>query len=199
MNQNLSKLYAELDALYQGIGSVCQNCQYHICEGYVWLLENEVDLLLNIDVPIVEINDTSFFIHSFKEENGVMKIEEPKPPCRLRKNGFCSIYNNRPFSCRLYPVNLMIDNDDLVIVLHEDCAYSRTLKGECRRQFFDDILKIFSKIPISLLNEIVESYQRVDNLSVFPEGSNTFEVITSLKVILEERGCSDYVEMQSST
>lgn len=187
MNPDLLKLYSGLDSLYRDIGRVCQNCQDHDCEGYVWLLKDEAKMLLNIDVPIVEINESVFFIHSFEEEDGTIKVEKPRPPCRLRKSGYCSIYKNRPLVCRMYPVGLVTNKDEIVVVLHRDCEYSRRLDTQGKKQFFDRILKTLRQVPMDLLNELLYSYQKIDLLSVFPEGPNTFEAIMPLRVILNER------------
>ncbi len=187
MNPNLLKLYSGLDNLYQNIEQVCQNCQDYDCEGYIWLLEDEVKTLLNINVPIVEINESVFFIHSFEEENGIIKVEKHRPPCRLRKSGHCSIYENRPLVCRMYPVGLVTNKDDVVIALHRDCEYSRRLNTQSKKQFFDHFLKILKQMPAHLLNELLNSYRQVDYLSAFPEGPNTFETIVALKTILNER------------
>jgi Fe-S-cluster containining protein len=180
-------MYSELDYLYQDIKPVCQNCQDHDCEGYVWLLRGEVDSLLGINIPIIEINDSAFFIHSFEEEDGTIKVEKPRPPCHLRRSKSCSIYNNRPLVCRMYPVGLVTDKEDVVIALHKDCEYSRRFKTQDKKQFFDHFVKILRQTPKSLLNEILDNYRQVDVLSAFPEGTNTFEVIVSSRVILNER------------
>ena len=187
MNSNILKLYAEFDALSMDIRLMCQKCSFPCCVGYIWLLADEVESLLNIDVPIVEINDSTAFIHSFEEEDGVIRIDKPKPPCRWRESSFCSIYTNRPLVCRMYPVGFVTDNEEVVVVLHRDCEYSQKLDGKNKKQFFDHIIKILRQTRIGLLNKIFDCYLQVDRLSVFPEGLNTFEVIAPLKVILNER------------
>lgn len=187
MHPNLLKLYLEFDSLYRDIKLVCKNCHDHDCEGYVWLLANEVESLLNIDVSIVEINDSTAFIHSFEEEGGVIRVDKPKPPCQWRDSGLCSIYENRPLVCRMYPVGFVTDNNEVVVALHRDCEYSRRLEGESKKQFFNCIIKILRQTSVDLLNEIFDCYLRVDHLSAFPEGLNTFEAIVPLKVILNER------------
>jgi len=187
MNPDLLKLYSEFDILSQDIGIICQNCSFPCCMGYVWLLEEEAKSLLDIDVQIVEINDSTSFIHSFEEEGGVVRVDKLKPPCRLRKTGLCTIYKNRPLVCRMYPVGIVTDKDDVAIALHQDCEYSRRLNKSGKQLFFQRVKDIFRCAPDCLLHELLESYLRVDRLSAFPEGLNTFEVILSLKAILDER------------
>ncbi|MBD3225444.1 MAG: hypothetical protein GF313_11975 [Caldithrix sp.] len=187
MNPDLLKLYSEFDYLYRDIGLICRDCRDHDCEGYVWLLKDETESLLDIDVQIVEINDNTSFIHSFEEEGDVVRVDKLKPPCRLREAGLCTIYKNRPLVCRMYPVGLVTDKDDVVVALHQDCGYARRLNKSDKQLFFQRVLGILRRTPKALLREWLESYLLVDRLSAFPEGLNTFEVISSLKVILNER------------
>lgn len=187
MNSHLCKLYLELNFLYRDIRSVCVNCQDHDCEGYVWLLQEEASSLYDLNVPIVEINDSTFFIHSFEEINGVISIEKPKPPCRLRQNGLCSIYNSRPLVCRIYPISLSIADDEVLIVLHKDCKFSRDIKGETKTVFIAQAIKILKQLPDNLLNEIMDTFRKVNAISAFPDGPNTFEVIAPLRSLTNER------------
>lgn len=187
MNSNILKLYTVLDDLNRDIGSVCKKCNFPCCVGYAWLLADEVESLLDIDVPIVEINDSTAFIHSFEEENGEIMVDRPKPPCRWRGSSACSIYESRPLVCRMYPVGLATHNNEVVVVLHQDCEYSRGLDEQSKEQFFDRIVKILRQIPVGLLNEFFNCYLQVDRLSVYPEGPNAFEVIISLEEIINTR------------
>ena len=187
MKSHLRKLYLELDFLYRDIRSVCAICQDHDCEGYVWLLKEEASALYDLDIPIVEINESTFFIHSFEEINGSISIEKPKPPCRLRQDGLCLIYDSRPLVCRLYPVGLVTVNKEVMLVLHKDCKFSRDIKDEAKTVFIAQIIEILEQTPSDLLDEIMDTYRKVDAISAFPEGPNTFEVITPLRSLIKER------------
>lgn len=187
MNSHLHKLYLELNFLYRDIRSVCVACQDHDCEGYVWLLKEEASALYDLNIPIVEINESTFFIHSFEEVDGVISIEKPKPPCRLRQNGLCSIYDSRPLVCRIYPVGLVTVSDEIMLVLHKDCKFSRDIKDEAKTVFIAQAIEILKKTPNDLLDEIMDTYRKVDAISAFPEGPNTFEVITPLRSLKNER------------
>lgn len=187
MNSHMRKLYSGLDFLYRNIKSICAECQDHDCEGYVWLLKEEASALYDLNVPIVEINESTFFIHSFEEVDGVISIEKPKPPCQLRQIGLCSIHNSRPLVCRMYPVGLVTVDDEVLIVLHKDCKFSRDIKGEAKTAFIAQAIKILKQTPDDLLNEIMDTYKKVDAISTFPEGPNTFEVIMPLRSLTNER------------
>lgn len=187
MSSHLHKLYAELDFLYKDIGSVCAQCKDHDCEGYVWLLKEEATSLYDLGISIVEINDSTFFIHSFEEVDGSLSINKPKPPCKLRRNGICSIYNSRPLVCRMYPVGLVTVDSEVLLVLHKDCKFSRDISGEAKVAFIAQAVEILKRASPELLNEVLTSYSEVDAISAFPEGPNTFEVIMPLRSIIAER------------
>lgn len=187
MNDHLRKLYSDLDFLYKDIRSTCVGCQDHDCEGYVWLLKEEASALYDLNVPIVEINENTFFIHSFEETNGSLRVDKLRPPCRLREGGLCSIYTSRPLVCRIYPVGPITVNGDVLIALHKDCKFSRNLQRQDKLSFFDKVSEILRQTHNDLLNEIMDTYGRVDAISAFPEGPNTFEVIKPLRSLINER------------
>jgi Fe-S-cluster containining protein len=184
MNHHLSKLYLELDLLYKDIKPTCIGCKDHDCEGYVWLLKEEAKALFNHNVPIVEINENTFFIHSFEEVEGSVRVDKPRPPCRLRKKGLCSIYDSRPLVCRMYPVGPITIDGEVLIALHKDCRFSRKLQGKDKLKFFNKISEILKQTSNVLLIDILDTYSEVDAISTFPDGPNAFEVIIPLKSLI---------------
>lgn len=181
MNQSLLELYVRLDALYQDIHVICRNCPDHDCEGYVWLLEDEARLLQSCGTPIITINGHIRFIHSFEEEDGRIIVDKPKPPCRLRKNGLCSVYDSRPLVCRMYPVGLVTVEEQVMLVLHRDCKFSRELAGSEKESFIRRMLDILESASPELLDEIIQTYREVDAISAFPEGPNSYEILALLR------------------
>lgn len=192
MSKNsLAVLYEEFDRLYADIGPICSSCNFHDCEGYVWLIDQEAELLYNSNVPIVVINDNLCFIHSFEESDGKLIVDQPKPPCVWRKNGLCTIYQLRPLVCRMYPVGLADQNGTLMLVLHQDCQFSKILSGESKISFFQTVVDILCGIPQASLREIVDKYRAIDGISAFPEGGNTYEIITPIDEILQKGATSN--------
>lgn len=187
MDSHMCKLYSELSLLYRDIRSFCDGCKDHDCEGYVWLLKDEASLLYELGVPVVEINDSTFFIHSFEEVDGSLSIDKPKPPCKLRHDGLCSIYDSRPLVCRMYPVGLVTVDGEVLLVLHKDCKFSREITGEAKEVFIAQAVEILRQASSNLLIELMASYREVDAISAFPEGPNTFEVIMPLRLLIDER------------
>ncbi len=186
MNDYLGELYAAFDHLYRDIGSTCAKCKDHDCEGYVWLLAEEAEMLYNHDIPIVEINDGLYFIHSFHEVDGQVMVDIPKPPCSWRKNGKCTIYPIRPLVCRMYPVGLANHGSQLTLVLHQDCQFSRELSGGAKTSFFKTVISALQSVPKETIEAIAESYLKIDGISAFPDGQNTYEIIATVGEILEK-------------
>jgi Fe-S-cluster containining protein len=174
----LKSLYGKFDKLYSDIfTAVCADCNDHDCEGYVWLLSEEADMLVESGVAVVELNGNTNFIHSFPEDEGQLRLNVVKPPCVLRDEKRCSIYKIRPLVCRMYPVGIVTHEGQIVLALHEDCEYVRRMEPEQRSEFVANIQSIFSEIPAEAIDEIVESYRKVDAISHLPEGPNQYTLI----------------------
>jgi Fe-S-cluster containining protein len=176
------------DHLYRDIGSVCADCKDHDCEGYVWLIAEEAEMLYNRNIPIVEINEGIYFIHSFQKIDGRIAVDIPKPPCSLRKNKLCTIYQMRPLVCRMYPVGLTNHNSKLLLVMHHDCQFSRELSGENKISFFKAVANVFQSIPREVIEDIIATYLKIDELSSFPDGQNSYEIIATIDEILRRGG-----------
>lgn len=184
MDEHLVRLYNEFDRLYRGIISTCAGCPDHDCEGFVWLLPAEADALSQQGIEIIEINDDLSFIHSFEEEDGEILIGKAKPPCYLRRDSFCSVYDNRPLTCRMYPVGLASQEGVLMLVLHQDCQFSRNMSGDEKALFLRGVLDILRSVPRRTIKEIADTFKRVDEISVFPDGPNLCEPLISIEDIL---------------
>lgn len=74
----------------------CRGCT-KCCEqgGVVYVLEQEVNTLRNMKVPLVTIDGISF----------IQMAQDGSCPMLDRKGKKCSIYGYRPACCRLYPVD----------------------------------------------------------------------------------------------
>lgn len=181
MESKLSGLYEAFDRLYQDILPACANCPDHDCEGYVWLLSDEADRLVEVGVEVVEINEVVNFIHSFPEVDGIIKLDIPKPPCRYRMERLCSIYTHRPLVCRMYPVGILTHEDKAVIALHKDCQFTRQLCGEAKTAFTKRVVAILHGLSAELYQELLETYRQVDAVSSLPAGPNEYEVLGSFE------------------
>ncbi len=179
MIEKLNDLYISLDCLFQGINNTCQECQYDKCSGYVWLLEEESEMLYEKGIEIVQINNDLFFFNSFDTKDGGLDIEQFKPRCPFWKKEACSIYEIRPLSCRMYPLNFALEDGMLKLVLHMDCLFSERKFQET--SLIKDSLSIFNQIDRNLLKSILSTYLKVIKISKFPKGDNNYTVIDVFK------------------
>ncbi|KKR52903.1 MAG: hypothetical protein UT91_C0037G0007 [Parcubacteria group bacterium GW2011_GWA2_40_23] len=180
----LGKLYLGLDGFWQdfNIAAACANCQDPDCVGYVWLLKEEADSLYELGVPIIEINDGPCFIHSFPQAlGGGIDFSYRYPPCNQLCQGTrrCSIYENRPLVCRLYPLALEMQPNGMVMwVLHQDCEFVRRQKRLGLLTDFEEVARrVLSRIPQVVLTKLVITYRAVYDISLFPDGPNQTKII----------------------
>lgn len=185
MINTLNELYSAFDSLFKGIEKDCDKCGYSRCLGYVWLLPQEADRLIEEGLEVLQVNESLFFINSFPVVERKIHIEQFKPECLFLNMGCCGIYNQRPLSCRMYPLSFSIRGDKLQLVLHLDCLYSRH-RMNCR-VFKRSSLIIFQETEKDLLREITETYRGVSAISKFPRGENHCIVIGSLDFLHSER------------
>jgi hypothetical protein len=186
MDKGLLYLYNKFDKLYEDIKPICLTCNDHDCEGFIWLLEEEVDLLYNKNIPIVEVNKNINFIHSFDERNGLPIIDQIRPPCKLRKNGICSIYQFRPLACRMYPIGPAAFDGVIYLALYNNCKFSRNLLKTERSQFYKKVLSILSNASTKILQSFYKTYEAVDKISTYPDGLNSVEIISPLNSIIKK-------------
>lgn len=177
MIKDLQELNTEIDNLYEDIIRVCSTCKDHDCEGYIWLVPGEVQSLNDNGAEVVEINDSCCFLNPF-ENPRPEDFEQMKPKCRLRVNGLCSIYQNRPFVCRIYPVGFVNGSDgEIQLVVHLDCEFIRGMGRERLEEFCGAVAEVFDNLSDELKDCIATTYSAVDEISKYPEGPNNHTTI----------------------
>lgn len=63
--------------------------------------------------------------------------------CKFFKKPYCTIYNNRPVDCRVYPVTLDLRNNKVIFVIDLKCPAVK--KGIIDKIFINYAKKIFNK------------------------------------------------------
>lgn len=177
--ETLSQLYDALDELYRGIEQDCRECQDPDCMGYVWLLKKEAERLYERGVPLVQVNNGPTFIHSFPvTDKGQPDLSVRYPPCSqlCTDSRRCSIYQDRPLVCRLYPLGLETKDDGTIVwALHRDCLHVRRMEERGSLPAFENrIRNVINNLSPKLLGEIVKTYRAVDAISSFPDGENNY-------------------------
>ena len=177
--ETLAQLYDMLDNLYQSIKYDCKDCRDPDCMGYIWLLKEEAEKLYGCGIPLVEVNNGPTFIHSFPmTAQGKPDLSVRYPPCiQLYSNSRgCSIYQDRPLVCRLYPIGLETKtNGTIVWALHRECLHIRRMEERgLLPNFKNQARNIINNFSPQLLEEIMETYRAVDEISSFPDGENNY-------------------------
>jgi len=176
----LKDLYAQFDLLYSDILFTCKGCSDHDCEGYIWLMPEESDILAEKDISVVVLNGNCNLINPFEESSLTpTDFERMRPKCRLRYAGLCSIYSSRPLVCRMYPVGLTSQDGNATFVLFKDCKFVRDMTIDQKIKFTNRAIAILSDCSQKLYDEIVETYLNMDVLSKYPDGANKYEVLNA--------------------
>src|SRR3989338_3899433 len=187
--ETLSQLYDSLDELYRGIKQDCRDCQDPDCMGYVWLLKKEAERLYERGVPLVQVNNGPTFIHSFPETTqGQPDLSVRYPPCSqlCTDSRKCSIYQDRPFACHIYPIGLETKSCGRIVwALHRDCLYIRKLEERGLLSDFEHRARnIINNLSLQLLEEIVGTYRAVDAISSFRYGENNYSSLQEGRYVL---------------
>lgn len=186
--ETLLQFYDALDDLYRGIEQDCRECQDPDCMGYVWLLKKEAERLYERGVPLVQVNNGPTFIHSFPvTDKGQLDLSVQYPPCSqlCADSRKCSIYEDRPLVCRLYPLGFETKEDGTIVwVLHRDCLRVRRMEERGTLPDFErHVRNVINNLSPELLEEIVETYRAVDAISSFPDGENNYSTLQEVRYV----------------
>ena len=180
---SLNELYVAFDDLNRDCGKYCVNCNYPDCMGYIWLLEEEANLMVEQGIEVVEINNRVNFINSFLNDKGDIDVTICKPKCvhRCTETGQCTIHNIRPLTCHMYPFGPeTIDGLD-VWGLHTDCEFVKQMEQiGILSEYVMRAKYILQRLSKALKEQIKEIYHYVDYLSDFPDGPNSFLMICQM-------------------
>lgn len=177
---HLAHFKKELDELWKGIGQSCATCTDPDCLGYVWVMPEEEDALLDAGVQTVQINGRQgpIFIDSYhRDGEGRLIVNMSKPSCPYRdEDGRCSVHVARPLVCHLYPLGPeMLPDGRAIWALHTDCSHVRSLTEAGDLELLvSKIRRLLSRMSPALKEEIRQVFGKVYEVSAFPEGPNSF-------------------------
>ena len=180
---DIDSLGREFDKLYKDIRNDCKNCKYPDCMGFMWLLNEEMEKLYARDINILTINEDINFINVLEKYDldnlDFSKITYPECPHRNPESGCCGIHEVRPLVCHMYPIGLETSNTGIDIwVLHDDCLFVQNLiKNGKLNEFIVKAIKVIDRISVELEMDIKNTYRKVDEISCFPNGENSYIVL----------------------
>lgn len=162
MIETLNELKDRLRKIFPNIQESCKKCGYPDCRGYIYLLKEEVNDLLNDDIDVICLNKSVYLIDSFRrKENGELDLTEFSPKCILRcEDGRCKIHNQKPLICLSYPIIIdrYQDGKDYW-VFHKLCQYyvDVTKVGK-KEEVIHGFMKLIEDISPELKSKIQNAY-----------------------------------------
>lgn len=169
MIDNIIELRKKLESFYPQITDSCKNCNFPDCKGYIYMLEEELDQLIENDIPVLCVNNNIYLLNNFKEKNDSFDLTEISPKCKLRcQDGMCSIQNIKPLVCLFYPIIIekYVDGKHYWS-LHKQCQYYVDLKKSGQIEIiinkFNDLINSLSP---ELYEKIVTTYFNYDSIMI---------------------------------
>ncbi len=179
---SLEELRTEVNGLLEGIDEDCRVCQYPDCEGFIPVLEGEVDTLLDASLEIVEVNECIYFMNNFdldSEGNVDLSIRPRSCKQRSRESGLCMIHGMKPIVCAMYPLGFdQTPTNEVVWCLHMSCEFSRRIYEA--NGFFTlktNFIDILNRMDVNLYSMLVKTFHEISSIYYFPEGNNEILVI----------------------
>lgn len=108
----------------------CSNCSE--CCSEIWLLKQEYDTLLEKFGGKAIIKQDIAFTQGMK-------------PCIFAKNNRCIIYKNRPFDCRIYPLDIQKIKNSYYWIIYTTCPQYKKFIEKIKKHniipFLNNIIK----------------------------------------------------------
>lgn len=158
----LSQLYQIFDRLNSECGRHCNKCNDLDCAGYIWLLPEEAEKLLENDVDIIEVNQNTHFINSFEKSDGTIDLTQKYPKCihQCPNTNKCLIHKNRPLTCHMYPIGPETINGQDMWICHCECEFIRYLiSNNAIDDYVLNAKNILRRIDKKLYDEIIQVYK----------------------------------------
>lgn len=105
-NTTLEKIYRLFDDINF---KECYNCNTGCCHQ-PWFLKEEQVVLMNM------------LRKKYGDDTGFAKFFESSDVCRYFVDNKCQIYNERPLDCRIFPLDLIEEDDEYWWVILKNCS-----------------------------------------------------------------------------
>ncbi|MDK6029207.1 YkgJ family cysteine cluster protein [Ignisphaera sp. 4213-co] len=131
---------------FVNFGNICKDCKVNCCRRfYAVLLPEEEESFKGV---AFEVSTPLGSVKAIGSRNGA--------PCPfLDEKGFCKVYSQRAFDCRLWPLLLYYDFNTGEKVLYLDLECPAAEKGLISKEFIDKVLQILksSRIDVEWLKK----------------------------------------------
>ena len=158
----------------------CEKCFVCCKNSSAFVLSNEVPKMMSLGVPLYKINETF-----------LIKPNRHGRCPNLNNENKCSIYDERPMACRLFPFYLMDRREaPMQWVLYHFCLSQNWLGLTSEGRPNLDVLRFVvlqleSKLPRSVLEEMAKADRAIEGIDQFEVGSKSFIPIISVQKLSE--------------
>ena len=128
----------EIYSLFEGIEfNECDGCS--ICCYFPWLLKEEYDPHLAVfDKDVKEINGVAFILDETR--------------CKCAIDDRCTLYNDRPLDCRLFPLDIIEVNGEYWWCIFTTCPKHDSIKKK--------LIPLIPKLENCMTSKIFEQYKK---------------------------------------
>jgi len=183
---SLSKI--NIKNLFPGISKVCKNCNT-CCKTYGWLLEKEARKFIKKDYPVIKLNNSIFCIDSFNRDSKENLILDKIPRCKFYKNNRCTIQNEKPLDCKLFPIKVKFKGDNCFLGLSLGCKYISNLSEKEKNKVYNRVKNFMNHMPKKDVDEYLNLMHNVNLISqskkfwmkkliTFKKEGNSWELIS---------------------
>lgn len=167
---SLDEFEVALGEVWKGIANCCAVCTDPDCLGYVWVVEEEEEALLDAGVQLVQINGVNgpTFLDSYaRDGQGRLIPNQLGPKCPWRApNGRCTVHAARPLACHLYPLGLERDGQGwFEWGLHCDCHYVRSQDERELHDLLSRLRALLAKVAPDLMRAVVATFRDADAIA----------------------------------
>lgn len=181
--ETLEDMKSRIDWVWRDISLACSTCNEPDCIGYIWVVPEEEDVLLDVGVQTVQVNDTGpIFIDSYhRDRRGHLQVWREKPRCPYRaEDGTCRVHSQRPFVCHLYPMGFeRLPDGRLAWVLYESCKYVKSLTAQRRQDLFIELATLVQQVSQELRSKLLAYFKSVDHVALSME-QNEYTLIKEI-------------------
>lgn len=183
MISSIDELKNRIDFIWKGIEQSCKTCTDPDCVGYIWVLPDEEEAILNKGIQTVQVNgeDGPIFLDNYgRDDQGCIIVNKPKMGCpHLSEDRKCTIRDVRPLTCHLYPLGMETDLEgNIVWALHSDCAHVRNLQKSGKIDVvLQQLYALLSELDPSLESKILKTFAKSDFIAKFENGFNNYITI----------------------
>lgn len=82
-------------------------------------------------------------------------VELIKLPCPFLKEGLCSIEENRPFDCRIYPFDYCLSESKIIAISSGSCPSLKNIGENEDKWIRKEILNVLKKVPLEWVKSAV--------------------------------------------